>query len=153
MVIYQGCLLLLLLISFFLPSLFMLYTFSIPVKHHGAAEMWKNLHDEAKKNCFRSFTLKMCRKTKDLFAQNHFLLVFFNVFYHFKMHQYHQGFSSLPFFDHLSECPETNKMIFYTLNSASRNYIFGLFLTLQIIRCRWIFSLHISSVKNLRLWG
>lgn len=71
MVIYQGCLLLLLfdVINFILFRLLFTLFFccSKAVKHHGAAKMWKNLHDEAKKwneNCFRSFTLKMCRKTE-----------------------------------------------------------------------------------------
>lgn len=156
MVIYQGCLLLLLfdVINFVLFAFslvfFMLYTFQSQLNimelqrcericTMGQKVEWK--------------TLKMCRKTERFFLRKlifWWIFLLFNVFYHFKTHQYHRVFLFFfVFSDHFLRCPETNKMIFYTFNSARRNYTFGLFLTLQIIRCRWVFSLHISSVKNL----
>ena len=64
----------------------MLYTFSKAVKHHGASEMWKNLHDEAKKKVewklFSFFYIKNVPKDRKIaFAQAHFFGEFFFLMY------------------------------------------------------------------------
>lgn len=117
---------------------------------------------------------KCADRPKDLFSRSpaiSFSFVNFspfNVFYHFdcinsseeNRDEGKRQFSCIPSrltIIILARCPQTNKTIFYTFEkSAPRDCIFGLFLTLQIIRwaCQYNASLFTSYFRNLTLiWG